>query len=124
MPPGLAVKVAGGEAARGVGVAQTFPNPNGVGSGMQRDFQAAMKAAYPKTEAYTAFHLEGYLAARVLTRGLQGADTTIDGSSIAAALKAAGPMDFGGFRVSFDKGNAGSAWVDIGVIGAAGRLLY
>jgi hypothetical protein len=33
-------------------------------------------------------------------------------------------MDFGGFRVDFSKGNVGSHWVDIAVVGQDGKLHY
>ena len=45
---------------------RTFPNPNGVSMRLQRDFQAAMRARATRGHrAFTAFHLEGYMARRV-----------------------------------------------------------
>ncbi|MDP4078247.1 hypothetical protein [Acidovorax sp. A1169] len=43
-------------------------------------------------------------------------------ASLAAPLTSMGEIDFGGFRVDFSKGNVGSRYVDIGVIGSDGRL--
>lgn len=123
MPAGLVHKIAGENGARGVGIAQTFPNPNGVALPLNREFSAAMKALDPKLTAYTSFHLEGYLSARVLVEGLRRAGTPTP-EALAKALKSAGEMDFGGFRVDFSKGNTGSNYVDIGVVTTGGRLMY
>lgn len=125
VPAGLLVKLAGPEGARGVGIAQTFPNPNGITLPLQRDFQAAMKAAHPDLKNYTSFHLEGYLSARVVTEAIKRSrDREISPATLERALRGAGEMDFGGYRVDFSKGNVGSNWVDIGVVTAEGRIRY
>jgi ABC-type branched-subunit amino acid transport system substrate-binding protein len=125
VPAGLLVKLAGPEGARGVAIAQTYPNPNGITLPLQREFQAAMKAAYPDLKSYTSFHLEGYLSARVVAEALKRSkDKDITPVSLERALHGAGEMDFGGFRVDFSKGNVGSRWVDIGVVGQDGKIHY
>lgn len=125
VPPGLLVKLAGPEGARGVGIAQTFPNPNGIKLPVQREFQAAMKAAFPQVKSYSSFHFEGYLSARVVAEALRRSkERDITPASLERALRSAGEMDFGGFRVDFSKGNVGSRWVDIGVVTQDGRLRY
>lgn len=122
VPPGLLAKVAGA-GARGVALAQTYPNPLSVNLPLQREFQAAMKAASPQTTAYTAFHLEGFISAKVLIEAARRAkEITSEGT--ARALRAMGDIDLGGFRVDFSKGNNGSRFVDIGVVNADGRLIY
>ncbi|MGL5001518.1 MAG: ABC transporter substrate-binding protein, partial [Casimicrobium sp.] len=72
----------------------------------------------------THFHFEGYLSARVLTQALRrtGARTTPE--NLAAALRAASPMDFKGFTVDFRRSNQGSQWTDIAVIAKDGVLRY
>lgn len=124
MPAGLAYKLAGEVGARGVGIAQTFPNPNGVSLRLQRDFQSAMRALQPGAKSWTAFHLEGYVSARVLVEGLRQVNGEISAESLARALKSAGSIDLGGYYVNFDKSNEGSAFVDIGVIDSRGKLIY
>jgi branched-chain amino acid transport system substrate-binding protein len=125
VPPGLIVKLAGAEGARGVGISQTYPNPNGITLPVQRDFQAAMKLAFPQIASYTSFQLEGYLTARTVGEALKRAkDPAPTPANLERALHAAGEMDFGGYRVDFSKGNVGSKWVDIGVINAEGKLRY
>jgi branched-chain amino acid transport system substrate-binding protein len=124
MPAGLAAKLAGEDGARGVAIAQTFPNPNSVNLPLQREFQQAMRAAYPKITSYTLFQLEGYVSARVLTEGLRRINGDIDAESLARALKGMGSLDLGGFFVSFANSNEGSRFVDIGVIDGRGKLIY
>jgi ABC-type branched-subunit amino acid transport system substrate-binding protein len=125
VPPSLIVKVAGPEGARGVAIAQTYPNPNGITLPVQRDFQAAMKGAYPKLTSYTSFQLEGYLSARTVGEALKRAkEPALTPAGLERALHTAGEMDFGGYRVDFSKSNVGSRWVDIGVIGTDGKLHY
>jgi branched-chain amino acid transport system substrate-binding protein len=124
LPPGLLSKVAGLEAARGVAIAQTYPNPMGRTMPLHREFQAAMDQAKPKLTAYSAFHLEGYLSARVAVEGLRRVQGPVRPQALAESLRRVGLVDMGGFRVDFSKGTTGSAYVDIGVIDARGRLIY
>ncbi|CAN5156338.1 ABC transporter substrate-binding protein [soil metagenome] len=119
----LIVKLAGIEGARGVGIAQTYPNPNGKVSPLNRDFQTAMKAAFPELKEYTSMQLEGYISARTVVEGLKHSkDATPAG--LAKALQTMGELDFGGFHVDFSKSNIGSSFVDIGVISGDGHLRY
>jgi branched-chain amino acid transport system substrate-binding protein len=122
---GLVVKLAGSEGARGVVIAQTYPNPNGKNMPLQRDFQTAMREAFPQLQEYTALQLEGYLSARVVFEALKRSkDRDISAAALAKALHSAGEIDMGGFRVDFSGGNVGSQFVDIGVIGSDGKLKY
>jgi branched-chain amino acid transport system substrate-binding protein len=122
VPAALVAKVAGA-GSRGVALAQTYPNPMGVSSPLQRDFQAAMKQAFPDVTHYTSFHLEGYISARVFAEAARRAkDLTPDG--VAKSLRSMGEYDLGGFRVNFARSNVGSSFVDIGVVNADGRLIY
>lgn len=124
LPPGLLSKVAGPEAARGVAIAQTYPNPTGRTMPLHRDFQAAMLKFDQKLTAYSAFHLEGYLSARLAVEGLRRIQGPVRAMALAEALRRQGPVDLGGFQIDFRMGNAGSGHVDIGVIDARGRLVY
>lgn len=121
--PGLLVKVAG-DAARGVGIAQVYPNPNGRTTGLMREFQAAMKAVHPEMTSYATFQLEGYLSARAVVEGLRRSKDVTKPDALAKALRGMGELDLDGYRIDFSKGNTGSRFVDIAVIGADGRLRY
>lgn len=122
VPAPVLAKIAGA-GSRGVALAQTYPNPSGVSLPLQREFQAAMKQSFPDVAAYTSFHLEGYISARVFSEAARRAkEVTPDG--VARSLKAMGEYDMGGFRVNFARSNIGSAFVDIGVVNSDGRLMY
>lgn len=123
VPPALIVKLAGSEAARGVGVAQAFPNPNGKTKALLREFQAAMKLSFPDLKDYTPFQLEGYVSTRIVGEALKRA-RDVRPESLAKALQTMGELDLDGYRVDFSKSNAGSRFVDIAVIDTEGRLRY
>jgi ABC-type branched-subunit amino acid transport system substrate-binding protein len=124
LTPALAVRAAGVQGARGLGLTQAIPNPNGKVLQVQRDFQAAMRQAYPKLTEYSAFHLEGCMSVRVLVEALRRIDGTPTPAALARALHAMGEVDFGGFRVNFGAGQVGSSWSDIGVVSESGRLMF
>jgi branched-chain amino acid transport system substrate-binding protein len=72
---------------------------------------------------FTAFHLEGFVTARVLAEGLRRTrDVTPAG--LARSLRGMGDVDLGGYRVDFSRDNVGSSFVDIAVINGDGRLMY
>jgi branched-chain amino acid transport system substrate-binding protein len=124
LPSSLAVKIAGKEGARGVAIAQTFPNPNGRTLPLQQEFQKTMAQFGLKNITYSAFHLEGYLSARILIDSIKRAKGNTSIPALTAALRETGDFDYGGFRVNFSKNNAGSSWTDIGVIDIDGKLRY
>src|SRR5213075_287494 len=122
VPAPMLAKIAGA-GSRGVALAQTYPNPSGVSMPVQREFQAAMKQSFADVAAYTSFHLEGYISARVFAEAARRAkEVTPDG--VARSLRTMGEVDVGGFRVNFARSNVGSGYVDIGVVNADGRLTY
>ena len=121
--PAAALQKFAGQGARGVGIAQTYPNPAGVALPLQRAFRAAMQKTHPAMAAHTSFHMEGYITARVFAEAARRARTVSPGG-VAESLRRMGEVDLGGFRVNFAKGNVGSSWVDIGVVNADAKLLY
>jgi branched-chain amino acid transport system substrate-binding protein len=123
VPPGLIVKLAGPAGARGVGIAQTFPNPNGKTKLLMREFQSAMKTSFPDLKDYTPFQLEGYLSTRIVGEALKRARDAKP-ESLVKALQTMGELDFDGYRVDFSKNNAGSRFVDIAVVDTDGHLRY
>jgi ABC-type branched-subunit amino acid transport system substrate-binding protein len=123
--PEFLIQVAGVDGARGVGIAQTYPNPNNSTLPVTRDFRAAMKQAYPDVAVYTPFQLEGYLAARTLGEALKRIkDKDVSAAALQRSLKTMGELDFGGFRVDFTSSNIGSRFVDIAVMDREGKLRY
>jgi ABC-type branched-subunit amino acid transport system substrate-binding protein len=119
----LLVQAAGEASARGVGIAQTYPNPNGHGLVLQAEFQTTMARFAPEVKTYTAFQLEGYLSARVLVDALRRAKNASP-EALMEALHGMGEIDYGGFRANFGKSNSGGNWVDMSVIDSGGKLRY
>lgn len=122
--PGLLLKVAGVDAARGVGIAQIYPNPGGRTKALVREFQAAMKSAYPEMTSYASFQMEGYVSARVVVEAMRRIRGEITPASLARALQTMGEVDFDGLRLDFAKSQAGGRYVDIAVMDAEGRLRF
>jgi ABC-type branched-subunit amino acid transport system substrate-binding protein len=122
--PGMLVKVAGLEAARGVGIAQIYPNPNGKTKALVREFQAAMKAAYPDVHSYAPFQLEGYISTRVVVDALRRIKGEVSPAALVKALQSLGEIDYDGYRLDFAKSNIGGRFVDIAVVDVEGRLRY
>ncbi len=122
MSPEFLVQTTGQEAARGVGIVQIYPDPNSR-TGM-REFQAAMKAAFPELDVYTPAQFEGYVSTRVAVEGLRRIRGDITPVALAKALQTMGEIAVDGYRLNFGKGNAGSQFVNIAVIDAKGRLRY
>lgn len=123
-PHDLIVALAGKDSARGVAVAQTYPNPNGRTLRLQRDFQSAMAVSYPQLQEYTSAQFEGYISARVTVEALRRIPGRPLPVAFAEMLRTMGEVDLGGYRVDFSKGNTGSRFVDIAVIGSDGKLRY
>lgn len=121
--PTMLVKVAGEAAAHGVRITETYPNPMGVSLPLQREFHAAMHAAFPAITNYTSFHLEGYISARVLVEALRRT-RSISPEALAHTLSTMGDIDLGGWHVQFDRHNVGSHFVDIGIVTTGGKLMY
>jgi len=125
VPVPLLIRTAGLDGARGVGISQTYPNPNGRTLPLVREFQAAMKASMPQLTEYTAFQLEGYLSARITVEALsRSGEKDLTPAALARSLRSMGRLDLGGFRIDFSKSNMGSDFVDIAVVGHRGQLIY
>lgn len=112
----------GPDASRGIQVAQVIPYPWGDKLEVVRDYKRDL-AAFSKPAAPSYYGLEGYVNARLVVAALERVGANPTRERLVAALHAA-PFDLGGYRVHFDtKGNQGSNYVEISVIGANGRIL-
>lgn len=122
LPAAALVKFAG-DGARGVGIAQTFPNPSGVRIGLQRSFAQTMRTHAPDVKVWSAFHMEAFVCVQLLAAAARRA-SSVNGVGLANALHKLGEVNLGGFQVDFSKGNVGSKWVDIAVVDRSGKLMY
>ncbi len=116
-------KFAGEKGARGVGIAQTFPNPSGIKMPIQRELARVMRTHLPEVKNFSGFHMEAMIVMRIF-EAAANRSTTMGGAAIANATRRMGELDLGGFRVDFSQSNVGSHWVDIGVATENGRLMY
>ncbi len=111
-----------GDVGRGLGLALVVPSPFSTKNELVRRYQVDM-AASGWTD-YSATTIEGYVNARVLAEGLRRAGSKVTRASLIAALDEITGFDLGGMTISFGKGNrVGGNFVDVGVLGAGGRIL-
>jgi len=111
-----------GDLSRGVGFSIVVPSPFATKYEIVRRYQADMAASGSKD--YSLPSLEGYIDARVLAEGLRRAGAAPTRASIIAALEQIESLDIGGLRIGYGKGmREGSRFVDVAVIGAAGRFI-
>jgi ABC-type branched-subunit amino acid transport system substrate-binding protein len=108
-----------GNSVRGVGASQVVPYPWSSATEAVREYLAALKLS-GGTPSYLG--LEGFLNAKLLVAALKRAGANPTRAKIMAALE--GGFDLGGFTVRFGPDNRnGSHFVEMSVIGPAGRIL-
>jgi ABC-type branched-subunit amino acid transport system substrate-binding protein len=69
--------------------------------------------------------MEGYVTARVMVEALRRAGKNLTRASLIAALENMNDVDLDGFNLNFSPGNHnGTAFVDLTIVGRAGRFLH
>jgi len=112
----------GPDNTRGIQVSQVIPHPWGDKVEAVREYKQVLMA-HAKHTNYSYYGLEGYLNAKLVVAALQRAGRNLTRERLIAALRG-GPFDLGGYRVNYASGsNEGSNYVEISVVGAAGRIL-
>lgn len=107
----------GGE-ANGIGITQVVPFPWNRQVPVVADYQRLM-ARRQRRPHYGFNSLEGFLAARMLTEGLQRAGPQPSRARLVAALESIRDLDLGGFRLSLGPAdNGASDFVDLTYLGA------
>ncbi|MFZ2307883.1 MAG: ABC transporter substrate-binding protein [Rhodoferax sp.] len=121
--PAELVKLAGIKAVHGLGISQVVPYPFGANKPVVREYQALMKKyGGDQAPSYTSF--EEFLGAKVLVEGLRRAGAAPTRAKLVKALEGMGNFDLGGTRVQYSPTNRiGSRFVEVTVIGGAGKLL-
>ncbi len=111
-----------GAAAQGVALTMVFPNPNSAKLAVARNYQAAMRAIN-QTE-FTQGGFEGYINTLVLAEGIERAGRDITRAKLRGALAGLSSLDLGGLALGFTSAPyVASKFVDLGVVGAGGRLM-
>lgn len=117
--------VASAEKARGVGLAQVFPNIRNRGLRVVREYQADLARFGEKDAKPSLMQFEGYIAARVLIEALRGAGRAPSRARLTQALDSLRNLDLGGFVIDFAPGkHTGSNYVDLSIIGRDCQLVY
>lgn len=117
--------VAGAEKAKGVGVAQVFPNGNSPTTPLSRRFQADFRRYAPADAASTQNHFEAYITTQVLLEALRLAGPAPTREKLVKALDGMKDDDLGGFTVDFSPGkHTGSRFVDISIVSNNCRLVF
>jgi ABC-type branched-subunit amino acid transport system substrate-binding protein len=121
----LVGKIAGGQLARGVAIAQVFPNPNNRTIPLVKEFRENFDK-YGKTPGAVPshFNLEGYIAAKLVVEAIRRSkDSSPDG--VRRGLEMLREYDMGGYLVDFSPSkHNGSTFVDLSMIAASGELIY
>ncbi len=117
--------VAGAEMAKGVGVAQVFPNGNSPTTPLSRRFQADFKRFAPADAVSTQNHFEAYVTTQVLLEALKRAGPAPTREKVVRALDSMKDVDLGGFNVDFSpEKHTGSRYVDISIVSSNCRLVF
>ena len=113
-------QLAGGDAARGVGITQVMPSPFSGVTRIARDYHQALKRFAPEdTPSYTSF--EEYVGARVLIEAIRRSKGTPTPVAVMQSLENL-DLDLGGFKVRFGPGErVGSRYVEVTLLGRDGN---
>ena len=120
LTPDLAVQILG-DKARGIGIAQVYPNLSKTYLPLIKSFREAMSLVAPSSTTLNALHVEGYVVARLVTLAAESPKGSTP-AGIATALREAGRINMSGFEVNFSNSNEGSRYVEMGVIDGSGSL--
>lgn len=122
--PEVLTKLAGEHHARGVGLVQVVPPLTKLTIPAVKDYMDTLKKYGDASWTPSAYGLEGFLAAKVLTEALRRAGPNPDRASLMRSLDRLGKFDAGGLVLDYSSGSReGLRYVEIGIIGAAGRIL-
>ncbi|GIZ50440.1 ABC transporter substrate-binding protein [Noviherbaspirillum aridicola] len=125
VPAKLLSDSVGEKKVRGVGISQVVPNPNSVTLPLAREFQAFLKSPYGKGISSNPTNFEVYLNIRLLTEAIRMAGPQPTPEKVTKALTSMNGYSLAGYPISFGESKrTGSHYLDIGVIGAGGRLNY
>lgn len=110
-----------GEAGKGVIVSQITPAPHLLTSELGQEYKLAANAT-GATVSYAA--MEGFIAAKVLVKGLQGAGRNLTREGFIRSMESIQKYDLGGLVVSYSPtDHTGSEFVELTMIGKNGNFI-
>lgn len=112
-----------GGKASGIALSMVLPDAGRTSVALVRDYQKAMRAI--GHQDFSARSLEGYVNARVLMEGLERAGRELSRGRLRTALAGIRSSDLGGLSIDYASGApyVGSRFLDLGVMGANGKLV-
>jgi branched-chain amino acid transport system substrate-binding protein len=120
LTPDVAVQILG-DKARGIGIAQVFPGLSKGHLPFIKSFREAMALVSPDTSKLNAYHVEGYVVARLAAMAVTSPRASSP-AGVATVLREAGRIDMSGYEVDFSTSNEGSRYVEMGVIDSSGSI--
>lgn len=118
-------QIAGDSNARGVILAQVFPNIRNTSLPIVRQYQEALRQHGDKDQKASLFQFEAFVTTRVLIEGIKRAGSGVTREKLLSALNGMNKVDFGGFGLSFSPTrHTGADFVDISMIGKDCQLVY
>ena len=125
VPSKMLAQVAGEAKVRGVGISQVVPNPESTSLPLAKDFQTFLKSPYGKGISSNPLNFEVYLNVRLTAEAIRMAGPKPTPEKVMQALTSMKGYMLAGYPISFSETNRrGTHYLDIGVIGANGRLSY
>jgi ABC-type branched-subunit amino acid transport system substrate-binding protein len=122
--PEVLCHIAGVDGARGVSVAQVFPNIQNTTVPLVKQFQDDFRTYGPKDIKPSVLHFEGYVSAKVLFEGIKRAGSMPTREKLVKALDSMQKLNLDGFTVDFfPTKHTGSEFVDIGIISRDCKVL-
>ncbi len=91
-----------GAEGEGVLISQVVPSPQDASVPLVKDYQLALKAAFPN-ESFGYVSLEGYTTAKLLALGLEKVGTNPTREGLIDAFEAMTAVDMGGLTLNFSK---------------------
>ncbi len=117
--------VASPDMARGVSLAQVFPNIQNTTIPLVRQFQKDFADYAPKDLKPSVLYFEGYVAAKVLLEAIKRIDGAPSREKLVKTLDSMKNVNLGGFMIDFSPTkHTGSSFVDIGVISKNCKVLF
>ncbi len=113
-------KLVGGE-AKGLGISQVFPIPNGVRLKVVSEYVNDVKTLGRGAPSF--YGIEAYVEAKVLVEGLRRAGAKPTPAALVKSLESMKEYDVGGFYVSYTpETRTGSTFVEITVVNSQGEV--
>lgn len=110
-----------GDDARGIGISQVMPYPWNDTTPMVREYQRLLG----KQGKFSYYGIEAYAMAKLLVDGIRKSGAKdLSREKLVTTLESMQNHDLGGYRISYSANERlGSRFVDLSVIGNAGRVL-